>query len=186
MRLQTVAETVKLDRYSLFIAWNRRMLAGFRQELIVLLVTLVVGIVFSLTLPKFATTTNIFSMARSVSILGMLGLGMAIVVIDRGLDLSMVAIMMVSATMALTVMSYGYSVMGGLSVGLLIAIAIGITNGVVIAYIEVPPLFTTLATSLVCVGMAQGIFYIFLPSLFVGPPQDAVKFLYIGQGRAYR
>jgi len=185
MGLQAVAETEKLYGYSLLKAWSRRALGGLSQELIVLLVTLVVGVIFSLTLPGFATATNLLTMARSVSVLGMLALGMAIVVIGRGLDLSVVAIMMVSATMALTVMSQGFSVLAGLGVGLLIAIAIGATNGVVIAYIEVPPLFTTLATGLVCVGIAQGIFYICLPSLFVGPPEDAVNFLYIGRGRPY-
>jgi ribose transport system permease protein len=63
------------------------------QEQIVLLITIALVIVFSLTLSGFATVTNLLNLLRSISILGILGLGMGLIVISRGIDLSEVAIM---------------------------------------------------------------------------------------------
>ena len=48
------------------------------QEQIILLVTVFLLIVFGLTLRGFATTANLLNLVRSVSILGILGLGMAV------------------------------------------------------------------------------------------------------------
>src|SRR5215468_5393354 len=61
------------------------------QEQIVLLITLALLIAFGASLPGFATVTN----------LGILGLGMGLIVISRGIDLSEVAIMAGSWCIAL-------------------------------------------------------------------------------------
>ena len=66
------------------------------QEKIVFALTIVLFVAFSLILPKFLTASNVLSLVRSVSVLGMLGLGMVIVVIGRGIDLSLVANMAIS------------------------------------------------------------------------------------------
>ena len=73
-----------------------RLRVGFakpNQEQIVLLITIALLIVFSFTLNGFATVANILVLLRSISILGILGLGMGMIVISRGIDLSEVAIM---------------------------------------------------------------------------------------------
>ena len=54
------------------------------QEEIVFLLAALMFCGFSLFLPGFLTVENILSLVRSVSILGILGLGMALVVIGRG------------------------------------------------------------------------------------------------------
>lgn len=53
-----------------------------------LFVTIVLILIFSATLSGFATIGNFLNLGRSVAVLGLLGLGMGIVVIGRGLDLS--------------------------------------------------------------------------------------------------
>ena len=73
-----------------------RLRIGFAkpsQEQIVLLITIALLIVFSFTLNGFATVANMLVLLRSISILGILGLGMGMIVISRGIDLSEVAIM---------------------------------------------------------------------------------------------
>ena len=72
--------------------------AGFsiknvRQETLVLATTLLIVVLCSFTVNGFMTLANIFALARSVSVLGILGVGMTVVVIGRGLDLSQVAVM---------------------------------------------------------------------------------------------
>jgi ribose transport system permease protein len=74
------------------IADNQRR-GGYKpsQSSIVLGVTLILFLVLSVILPGFITLGNLFTLARNISILGILALGMAIVVIGRGIDLSQIA-----------------------------------------------------------------------------------------------
>src|SRR5215475_183741 len=71
------------------------------QEQIVLAITILLLIVFGFTLNGFATVSNLLNLLRSISILGVLGLGMGLIVISRGIDLSEVAIMAGSWSIAL-------------------------------------------------------------------------------------
>jgi len=125
------------------------------QAMIVLVLTAVLFAALSVGLKGFLTVGNIFTLARAVSILGILALGMAVVVIGRGIDLSQIATLAVSAAIAITVINAGYSVPVGLLVGLALAILIGVLNGYLIAIIEIPPLFTTLASSLFILGLTR-------------------------------
>jgi len=61
------------------------------QSTIVLAVTLVLFAALGLMLPGFVSLGNLFTLARNISILGILALGMAVVVIGRGIDLSQIA-----------------------------------------------------------------------------------------------
>ena len=158
--------------------WTR-IFAKPSQEQVVLLVTLALLVGFGATLHGFATVANLLNLAKSVSILGILGLGMAIVVIGRGLDLSQVAVMAVSLGIALDMMTRGVSAPVALLVVLALALAIGAINGLVIAFVEVPPLFTTLATTFVAFGFGR----LLLRSLFIYAPPDATGLFFFGQGR---
>lgn len=71
------------------------------QEQIVLLITVGLLLAFAVLLPGFASVANILNLLRSISILGILGLGMGLIVISRGIDLSEVAIMAGSWSVAL-------------------------------------------------------------------------------------
>src|ERR1700735_5931766 len=71
----------------------RLAVGGLSQEQIVAALTVVLLLGFSLGLPGFATTANLLDLLRSISKLGILGLGMGLIVISRGIDLSEVAMM---------------------------------------------------------------------------------------------
>jgi ribose/xylose/arabinose/galactoside ABC-type transport system permease subunit len=62
---------------------------------------------FSLGLQGFATAANFLDLLRSISKLGILGLGMGLIVISRGIDLSEVAMMAGSWWVALTAIPRG-------------------------------------------------------------------------------
>jgi len=116
------------------------------QERIVLLIAILIFIVASFTLPGFFTPDNIVAIVRSVSVLGILALGMAIVVIGRGIDLSAVAIMAMSVAWYLQLLNDGMA--DGAAFLLVISgvLAIGLLNGFLVAYAEVPAIFVTLAS----------------------------------------
>src|ERR1700724_2413929 len=102
------------------------------QQGIVFAVFAALFAVFALILPGFLTTANMLTLLQNVAVLGILGLAMAIVVIGRGHSLPF----SLAAAVALTA-------------------AFGLVNGWLIAYAEVPSLFTTLASGLFLAGLGQ-------------------------------
>lgn len=124
-------------------------------ERIVFLITILVVVLFAVTLDTFLTKGNIIALIQGVSIIGILGIGMSIVVISRGIDLSMIAIMTVSSAWTFELMKHGSNVFFALMCGFVLALAIGFLNGFFIAYLEVPALFTTIASTLFLYGFGR-------------------------------
>src|SRR6478609_7662636 len=79
------------------------------QERIVLALAVVLFAVAAIFLPGFRDIGNLISIVHSVSVLGLLAVGMAIVIIGRGIDLSAVAIMAMSAAWYLQLLNDGWS-----------------------------------------------------------------------------
>jgi len=127
----------------------------FDQQMIVSLIFAAIFVAFAVFLPGFFTVGNLVTLMRTVAVLGILGLGMAIVVIGRGIDLSMIASLAVPAALVLALAGKGYGVGGSLACGFGLAVAIGILNGVLVAYVEIPSLFTTLAVGIGIAGIGQ-------------------------------
>ena len=152
------------------------------QEQIVLLVTIVLLIVFSFTLRGFATTANLLNLVRSVSILGILGLGMGLMVISRGIDLSEVAIMAGSWIVTLMLLNAGLSTPVALAIGLAVALTIGLTNGILVAFVEVPALFATLATGYVVFGLSQWSVGVLIAYV---PPNASAALRFVGGGHLF-
>ncbi len=125
------------------------------QQAIVFLFFILIFVGFSLFLPGFFVIDNILNMLRSVSVLGILGLGMAVVVIGRGIDLSMVALLAVPTALTMTLAEAGVGLGVALVAGFALALAVGLVNGFMTAYAEVPSLLTTLATGLGLAGLGQ-------------------------------
>ena len=76
-------------------------LGRLSQEQIVFGLAVLLCVGFALALPGFLTTNNLLNLVRSVSILGILGVAMGLVVIGRGIDLSLVALMAISVAWTL-------------------------------------------------------------------------------------
>ena len=125
------------------------------QRAIVTFIFLLIILIFSISLQGFATVGNVLNLVRSIAVLGILGLGMAVVVIGRGVDLSMVALLAVPTALILSLTGSGTSLAMALLLGFLLAIAFGVINGVIVAYGEVPSLFVTLATGIGLAGIGQ-------------------------------
>ncbi|MGK2898672.1 MAG: ABC transporter permease [Burkholderiaceae bacterium] len=138
-------------------AWWRGV--RFDQQLIVFLLFVAIFVVFAVSLTGFFSVANLLTLMRTVSVLGILGLGMAVVVIGRGIDLSMIALLAVPTAVTLALASRGHGIGLALAGGAGLAIAIGVLNGVLVAYAEIPSLFTTLAVGIGLAGIGQsGIF----------------------------
>lgn len=149
------------------------------QQLIVFIIFVLLFAGFSVSLPGFLTSQNIVNLLRSVSVLGILGLGMAIVVIGRGIDLAMVAMLAVPSALVLQMLQVGHGLPYALCVGFGLAVVTALISGFLVAYAEVPALFTTLAMGIILYGVGQsGMFQYEV----IEVPRGFAGFNLLGQG----
>ena len=157
-------------------------LKNVKQEPLVLVTTLIIVVLCTFTVNGFMTFANISALARSVSVLGILGVGMAVVVIGRGLDLSQVAIMAICAAWSLKLLGLGYGLLAALGLGLGLSVIVGIFNGFAISIIGIPALFTTLASGTMFYGIGR---WLMLDGIITYVPQDNLTLVALGQGEMF-
>lgn len=152
----------------------------FEREMIVLALALLLFAAFSISLSGFFTTGNLLNLVRNVSVLGILGVGMAIVIIGRGIDLAMVSNMAISIAWAVKLMEQGMPMQAALLCGLGFALLMSVISGVLVAYVEVPALFATLAMGIFVYGFGH---YALIGSDLVNLPAGTDAIRYFGSGR---
>jgi len=122
-------------------------------EVIVLAVTLALIVVFSALIPGFATFGNLKVILSNSASLVMLSCGMAVVIISRGLDLSIVAEMVAGATTFSILIGAGVAAPVALLLTVAVMILLGLLNGWLIAYVEIPAMLATLASAMLITGL---------------------------------
>lgn len=131
--------------------------ARLSQEAIVAAIAAVLFLGFAATLPVFRSADNLLSLLQNVSILGILGTGMAVSIIGRGIDLSIVTVMAMSSAWVLQLANGGLPFGAALAAGLGLAVAVGLLNGLLIAFLEVPAIFATLAVATLNYGFVRAL-----------------------------
>jgi ribose transport system permease protein len=129
------------------------------QQSIVFMLFVLLFVGFAVGLPGFAQVDNLLTLLQNVAILGILGLGMAVVVIGRGIDISMIATLAVPSGLMLQLVQNGHGLGSAAAIALALSLAFGLVNGWLIAYAEVPSLFTTLASGLFLAGLGQSFLF---------------------------
>ena len=140
---------------------GKKAMRSFRvtQQEIVFVVFALLFLVCSLFLKGFLTSENILTLIQNVSVLGILGLAMAIVVIGGGIDISLIATLAVPSGLVLQLVQNGHSLTASIVTAFAISIAFGLVNGWLIAFAEVPSLFATLATGIFLAGFGQAFLF---------------------------
>ena len=152
------------------------------QEQIVFGLAVALCIGFAVMLPGFLTTDNLLNLVRSVSILGILGVAMGLVVIGRGIDLSLVATMAISVAWTLQLAGSGVSLPQAIALGLGLSLVVGMINGFLIAYVEIPAIFATLAMGIAVYGFGR--YFLFTLDV-IYMPDGAEALLWVGQGSLF-
>jgi len=120
--------------------------------LLITLLLMTVG--FSFASPYFFTTRNFLNIGQAISIRGLIAVGLTIVLITGGLDLSIAAVAAVAGMIAATLIKADYpGVLAGV-VALLGAAALGSLNGTVIVKFRINPIIATLGSLLFFRGLA--------------------------------
>lgn len=152
------------------------------QEQIVFGLALLLCVGFAIALPGFLTANNVLNLVRSVSILGILGVAMGLVVIGRGIDLSLVALMAISVAWTLSMIAAGMPLPQAIAIGLAFSVAIGALNGWFVAYVEIPAIFATLAMGTLIYGFGR--YFLFDLDVVYMPPAGE-PLLWLGQGTVF-
>ncbi len=107
---------------------------------------------------RFLTVDNLLNQGRLMTEIGLIALPMTFIIITGGIDLSVGAIVGLSAVM----LGYSWKTFGfPLPLAILFALFVGglagFINGLVITRIKVPPLIMTIATLALYRGLAEGV-----------------------------
>ena len=112
--------------------------------------------------PNFLKTSNLLNVANQIAVIAILAIGMTLVIITAGIDLSVGSLIAVSAVLATWVIREWFggdeATVGGMITGCGLAIvacsALGLFSGSMIAFFGVPPFVATLGMMMVGSGLA--------------------------------
>lgn len=104
--------------------------------------------------PIFLKTGNIINILRQAAILNILGIGMTIVIITGGIDLSNGAVLALSSCVAGILLKAGLPMPIGIVVAVVIGCCCGFVNGTMVARVAIPPFVITYAMMFFARGLA--------------------------------
>ena len=104
---------------------------------------------------NFRTLSNAVNILLQNSTLGVLAVGMTLVIITGGIDVSVGAIMTCSACVgAVLTADFGLNQWAGMALTMIVATVFGVVNGYAVAYLRMPAFLVTLATQSIGKGLA--------------------------------
>ena len=119
---------------------------ALRDPAVGILVLLVLAsVVVAFLEPTFATTGNITNIINAMMTISFLAIGMTVVLIAGGLDLSVGSVMGLSAATAATSLSNGMPMVVAFLLALGVGTGIGLVNGLLITKLGIPDFIATLA-----------------------------------------
>jgi ribose transport system permease protein len=127
--------------------------AGGRGGALIILIALVIG--FSIATPNFFTEQNLLNILRQYSVPMILAVGQTIVIVSRGIDLSVASTSALSGSlMGVAFAHWGWPEPAALALGVAAGFAVGAFNGFVITKWHVPDFIATLGTFSAVRGIA--------------------------------
>ena len=115
---------------------------------------IIIFIVFSLLSPVFFTAPNLINIMQQSAINAIVALGMTLVIISAGIDLSVGPVAALAAVVCASLMVAGVSVPLAVIAALLVGALYGLFNGVLIAYAGLQPFIVTLGGLSLCRAIA--------------------------------
>ena len=140
-----------------------RALLGRFQSLIALMLLIVIMAALS---DRFLTSSNIWNILRQISVNVCISVGMTLVILTAGIDLSVGSILAFSGAVTAELLKHGteipflnlfmgYTVLGAVLAGILAGALLGWVNGIAITRFKVPPFIATLAMLTMARGMTM-------------------------------
>ena len=124
------------------------------QRLLPFFTLIALFIILSIASPNFLTSTNLSSVVRQTAVINIMALGMTVIIISGGIDLSVGSILALGGLLGTMVMEKGGAIGSGVVVGLLVGMSCGLANGAMVTFLRINPFIVTLGTMGIFRGMA--------------------------------
>lgn len=156
------------------LANGRSLKMKSHRQLGILIVLVVMAVIFAIGSNRFLTFNNIISILQQTAIKGVLAVGMTMIIILGGIDLSIGSTVALSSMVAAMLMvSHGPSfIPWAIAVALLIGVICGFANGALISIFNLQPFLVTMGTA----SLVRGIDYIISGGMSVrGLPKEFIN-----------
>jgi ribose/xylose/arabinose/galactoside ABC-type transport system permease subunit len=125
-----------------------------RTNLLTAAFAIALGVLLSVSIPRFLDARNLLNVAEQLSILGFMAIGMTFVMVTRGIDLSTYTVVSAAAVVGAASMVAGQPPVLGCMLMLLVGLGFGAVNGFAIAVGRMIPFIVTLSTMVLAQGFA--------------------------------
>ncbi len=133
--------------------WASSLLGS--QTFWVFIAVIVASLALSFATDSFATSKNLYNITRNVTFVAIIALGMTLVIITGGIDLSVGSVLCLCSMVLAVVMHAGYSIEVGIAASIATALVVGAFNGILIAYVGLPSFVVTLGMLSVARSLAM-------------------------------
>jgi ribose transport system permease protein len=130
-------------------------------------------IALTIATPHFLTTINLASVARQTAVIDIMALGMTLVIITGGIDLSVGSTLALSGLFGTMAIKAGTPIPLAIGIGIGTGIACGLLNGIMITRLRINPFIVTLGT----LEAYRGLALVISKGLPVHEIPDAFSFL---------
>jgi ribose/xylose/arabinose/galactoside ABC-type transport system permease subunit len=121
---------------------------AFFQSYGLLLSLVLLCVVISLASDRFLKVDNLINVLRQASINGIISIGMMMVILIRGLDLSVGSVLAFATVVAADLLSRGevtgVTPLGAIGIAVLVGGLAGMVNGALVTWVKIPPFIATL------------------------------------------
>jgi len=125
-----------------------------RKKIVILLLCIAGFILISSQIPSFLTFRNLINVTRQSAMIAMCSVGLSIVIISGGIDLSTPGLVALCPMVSGMLMLAGVNVFIAILIGMVVGILIGFVSGILVANIEIPPFIATYVVGQIAGGIA--------------------------------
>lgn len=118
-----------------------------------LIILTIIVLAMSVLTDRFLTASNLFIVARQVTINGVIAAGMTVVILSGGIDLSVGSVLALCGAVSAGVLLATSNVVLAIGAALVLGTVFGAVNGVLVAYPKLPPFIVTLANMALARGL---------------------------------
>src|SRR5256712_6419090 len=121
-------------------------LGRFTSRLLPFAALLIVSVALALATDRFLTLANLLDVARRVSVINIIALGMTFVIITGGIDLSVGSTSALAGVAGAWSLTHGAPIGGAVLIGVGVGALAGLVNGALVGWLHIPPFVATLGT----------------------------------------
>jgi ribose transport system permease protein len=146
------------------------------QRLLPFVTLIILFVSLAIASPHFLTNTNLSSVVRQTAVINIMALGMTLIIVSGGIDLSVGAILAMAGLLGTMTMEKGQPILLGIFIGIAVGAFWGFVNGFLTTRLRINPFIVTLGT----LGIIRGLTLIISNGLPVH--QIPKGFSFLGEG----